>query len=227
MRPRSRYHDCDGSGPAADPLDRARREAHRREPGRHTEALLRARVHRVDPPAVDVDRDPAERRDGVDQQQRVGLLQRGERRDRRSRHRSTSPRARPRARARRDAARARRATAAGRSRGPRLVDPHDLAPQRRATSHMRSPNTPLTPMMTVSPGSSRLTKHASMPADPVPLIGSVSAFSVRKTRRSRSAISSSTSRNSGSRCPSTGRWNASITSGYGFDGPGPSSSRSE
>ena len=47
------------------------------------------------------------------------------------------------------------------------------APQRRATSHMRSPNTPLTPTITVSPGSTRLTKHASMPAEPVPQIGSV------------------------------------------------------
>ena len=36
-------------------------------------------------------------------------------------------------------------------------------------------------MIAVSPGSSRLTKHASMPAEPVPLIGSVSALSVRKT----------------------------------------------
>ena len=34
-------------------------------------------------------------------------------------------------------------------------------------------------MITVSPGSTRLTKHASMPAEPVPLIGSVSALSVR------------------------------------------------
>ena len=81
-------------------------------------------------------------------------------------------------------------------------------------------------MITVSPGSSRLTKHASMPAEPVPLIGSVSVFAVRNTARSRSPISSSTTRKSGSRCPSTGRWNASITSGYGFDGPGPSNSRS-
>ena len=95
------------------------------------------------------------------------------------------------------------------------------APQRRATSHMRSPNTPFTPMIAVSPGSSRLTKHASIPAEPVPLIGSVSAFAVWNTARSRSAISSSTTRKSGSRWPRTGRWNASITSGYGFDGPGP------
>ena len=99
-------------------------------------------------------------------------------------------------------------------------------PHRRATSHMRSPNTPLTPMITVSPGSTRLTKHVSMPAEPVPLMGNVSVFSVRNTARSRSPISSSTARKSGSRCPSTGRWNASITSGNGFDGPGPSSSRS-
>ena len=65
-----------------------------------------------------------------------------------------------------------------------------------------------------------------MPAEPVPLIGSVSVLSVRNAARSRSPISSSTTRKSGSRWPSTGRWNASITSGYGFDGPGPSNSRS-
>ena len=121
----------------------------------------------------------------------------------------------------------RRAGAAGRARGP--------TPRRRArrrhrsgarTSHMRSPNTPLTPTITVSPGSTRLTKHASMPAEPVPLIGNVSAFSVRKTVRRRAMISSRIARNSGSRCPSIGRASAATTSGYGFDGPGPSSRRS-
>ena len=72
---------------------------------------------------------------------------------------------------------ARRAAAADRSRGPTAASTRTTsAPHRRATSHMRSPNTPLTPMIAVSPGSSRLTKHASMPAEPVPLIGSVSAF---------------------------------------------------
>ena len=65
----------------ADALDSTRREAHGREPGRHAETLLRARIHGVDAPAVDVDGDAAERRDGVDQQQRVGLLELGERRD--------------------------------------------------------------------------------------------------------------------------------------------------
>ena len=84
---------------------------------------------------------------------------------------------------------------------PRRVDAHDLRAARRATSHMRSPNTPFTPMITVSPGSSRLTKHASMPAEPVPLIGSVSVFSVRKTSRSRSAISSSTDEEVGIEMP--------------------------
>ena len=91
---------------------------------------------------------------------------------------------------------------------------------------MRSPNTPFTPTMAVSPGSSRLTKHASMPADPVPLIGTVSAFFVRNTLRRRSIVSSSSARNSGSRCPRTGRVSAATASGYGFDGPGPSKRRS-
>ena len=52
-------------------------------------------------------------------------------------------------------------------------------------------------MITVSPGSSRLTKHASIPAEPVPLIGNVSVFAVWNTARNRSAISSSTTRKSG------------------------------
>ena len=161
------------------------------------------------------------------QQQRVGVLQRARAARSRSRRRSTSPRARPRAGARPGA----RRCASSRRCGS-IARPHGSstrttsAPQRRATSHMRSPNTPLTPTITVSPGSSRLTKHASIPAEPVPLIGNVSALAVWNAARSRSAISSSTTRKSGSRWPSTGRWNASITSGYGFDGPGPSSSRS-
>ena len=147
------------------------------EAGRHAEALLRAGVDGVDPPPVDLDRDAAERRDGVDEQQRVGLAAARRAARSRSRRRSTSPRARPRAGARRDARAARRAAAADRSRGPTAASTRTTsAPQRRATSHMRSPNTPLTPMITVSPGSTRLTKHVSMPADPVPLIGSVSVF---------------------------------------------------
>ena len=52
-------------------------------------------------------------------------------------------------------------------------------PRRRtapATSHMRSPNTPLTPMTTDVAGLDHVDEAASMPAEPVPLIGSVSAL---------------------------------------------------
>ena len=73
MRPRSRYHDCGGCRARPHPLDRAVGERDRRETGRHAEALLRARVDGVDPPAVDLDGDAAERRDRVDEQQRVGV----------------------------------------------------------------------------------------------------------------------------------------------------------
>ena len=152
MSDRSRYHDCGGRAACRDPLDRARRERDRREAGRHAEALLGAGVGGVDPPPVDLDRDPAERRDGVDEQQRVGVAQRGERRDvvldagRRLRVHH------------RDEARVR--VLALRVEQPLRIErvPHSSstrttsAPQRRATSHMRSPNTPLTPTITVSPG---------------------------------------------------------------------------
>ncbi len=66
----------------ADPVDRASRERDRREARRNAEALLRARVGRVDPPTVDLERDATERRDRVDEQERVGLLERDERLDR-------------------------------------------------------------------------------------------------------------------------------------------------
>ena len=60
-----------------------------------------------------------------------------------------------------------------------------------------------------------------MPAEPVPLIGSVSWLSVRNTVRRRAIVSSSSAMNSGSMCPSSGRASAATASGYGFDGPGP------
>jgi hypothetical protein len=44
---------------------------------------------------------------------------------------------------------------------------------------MRSPNTPLTPTTTTSPGATTLQSVASMPADPVAETGKVRAFSVR------------------------------------------------
>ena len=101
------------------------------------------------------------------------------------------------------------------------------APSRPATSHIRSPKRPLTPTTTTSPGPTTFTNAASIPADPVPLTGNVSRFEVANTVLRRSATSSRISRNSGSRCPSIGRPNADITSGYGFEGPGPISTRHE
>ncbi len=73
------------------------------------------------------------------------------------------------------------------------------APQRAATSARRCPNRPFTATTQTSPGPSTLTTAASIPADPVPLIGSVSALAVLNTVRSPAHTSSSTSMNSGSR----------------------------
>ena len=100
------------------------------------------------------------------------------------------------------------------------------APARRATSAMRTPNTPLIPTTTVSPGSSRFTKAASMPALPVAEIGSVIAFTVPKQVRRPSLTRSSRAMNSGSRWPSSGRLIASRTAGCALEGPGPRSRRS-
>jgi hypothetical protein len=50
------------------------------------------------------------------------------------------------------------------------------APRRSATSHIRSPKTPFTPITTGSPGCTKFTKEASMPAEPVPLSGRVKGF---------------------------------------------------
>jgi hypothetical protein len=58
-----------------------------------------------------------------------------------------------------------------------------LAPARAATSAMRPPKTPLTPITIESPGSMRLTTVASMPAEPVPLTANVIRFVVRKSSR--------------------------------------------
>ncbi len=100
------------------------------------------------------------------------------------------------------------------------------APQRRATSAMRPPKTPLRQISARSPGSRRFTKQVSIPAEPVADIGSVSAFLVPNTCRSMACASSSTSRNTGSRCPIVGRESASSTRGGTSDGPGPINTRS-
>ena len=134
--PRSRYHDCAGWVRGADPLDGAGREAQRREPGRHAEALLRARVDGVDPPPVDVDRDPAERRDACRRAAACRCAATRAAARCRSRHRSTSPRARPRRDARAGWRAARRAAAAGRSPGPTV--PRCARPRRRTGARRRT-----------------------------------------------------------------------------------------
>src|SRR5690554_1577859 len=55
-----------------------------------------------------------------------------------------------------------------------------VPPQRSTFSIMRPPNTPLRHTMTLSPGSTRFTKHASMPTEPGPDIGKVRALFVWK-----------------------------------------------
>ena len=66
------------------------------------------------------------------------------------------------------------------SRSGSIGSPHSAstrmtsAPWREATSHIRSPKTPFTPTTTGSAGRTKLTKDASMPAEPVPLSGRVS-----------------------------------------------------
>ena len=73
------------------------------------------------------------------------------------------------------------------------------APRRVATSTMREQNTPLLTISTSSPRSTRLTKVASMPAEPVPEMGKVTAFLVLHTARSCSCMASMTLMQSGSR----------------------------
>ena len=53
-------------------------------------------------------------------------------------------------------------------------------PQRLTFSSWRPPNTPLMQTSTLSPGSTRFTKHVSMPTEPGPETGNVTRFSVWK-----------------------------------------------
>ncbi|MMZ57076.1 hypothetical protein D1872_189910 [compost metagenome] len=92
----------------------------------------------------------------------------------------------------------------------RMISPHEAsiritsAPQRSATSTIRSPNRPFTPMTTLSPGSSRLTNTVSIPELPVPDIASVSSFFVSNTVRINSIVSFIICKKLGSRCPMSG-----------------------
>src|SRR5262245_34135925 len=65
----------------AQPVHGALPERERREPGRDSQALLGAGVAGVDPPSVDIDWNPGQRRDGVDDEERVGIGYGSERRD--------------------------------------------------------------------------------------------------------------------------------------------------
>ena len=49
---------------------------------------------------------------------------------------------------------------------------------RTTFSTMRPPKAPLRQTITLSPGSTRLTKHVSMPTDPGPETGKVISFAV-------------------------------------------------
>ena len=53
-----------------------------------------------------------------------------------------------------------------------------VPPARSTFSIMRPPNTPFLQTMTLSPGATRLTKQYSMPTEPGPETGKVSAFLV-------------------------------------------------
>ena len=70
---------------------------------------------------------------------------------------------------------------------------------------MREQNRPLLTISTLSPCSTRLTKQASIPAEPVPEMGNVTALRVLHTARSCSCRASITLMQSGSRCPRVGR----------------------
>ena len=99
------------------------------------------------------------------------------------------------------------------------------APALVATSHMREPKTPATPTTISSPGSSRFTRQASMPALPVADRGSVMAFVVPNRIRRLSWTSSRTARKAGSRCPTRGCDMAARTASGTLEGPGPRSRR--
>ena len=74
-----------------------------------------------------------------------------------------------------------------------------VAPQRSTFSFIRPPNTPFWQTMTLSPRSKRLTKAASMPAEPGAEIGKVRGLEVLNAYWRSALISSMRRMNSGSR----------------------------
>ena len=171
----------------ADRLDGARAERHRRQARRTAQALLRATVNRVDLPGVQRQRHAAQRRDRVDEQQRVELVAQlaellrsaARRRSRSRRGRWRAPWAGPSAASRGSGCRS-KTSPHGRS--STVTSAPGPARPPRPCAGRRSPSTQTT---ILSPGSSRLTKHVSMPAMPVALTGNVSGF-LRLDRPARS-----------------------------------------
>ena len=86
---------------------------------------------------------------------------------------------------------------------------------------MRPPKTPFWQTTTVSPGSTRFTKHSSIPAEPGPETGMVRRLSVWKAYCSSPLRESIRPTNSGSRWPMVGLAMASSTRGDTSEGPGP------
>src|SRR5207248_8874900 len=79
---------------------------------------------------------------------------------------------------------------------------------------------PLTQMMASSPASSAFSTDASIPPEPEAESGIVTRFSVWKTWRMRSCVSSMQVLNHGSRWPTTGAESARYTRGSIEEGPG-------
>ena len=211
----------------ADPAPRVRRDRHRRHPRRRREALLRAAVGVVDPPRAHVERDPAERRHAVGEQQRVGaehrrpeLLQRVQRARRRlGVHDGDEPR--PRVPVQRVEQRLVRHGLAPRRR--RRAPPGHRGARRRRPSGGRSSRprrrSRCRPARAGSraPRPSRRCRSTGAPARRRRASARRRGAARRPRRGWRGTL--------GSRCPSIERRIAASTAGSTSDGPGPHSRR--
>ncbi|SSC07716.1 hypothetical protein BTURTLESOX_1459 [bacterium endosymbiont of Bathymodiolus sp. 5 South] len=94
-------------------------------------------------------------------------------------------------------------------------------PKRVMFSCIRIPNTPLIQTTTLSPGSTKLAKQVSIPAEPGADTGMVNSFSVLKMDFKPSLVSFIMPTKAGSRCPIVGRAIADRMRGCTSLGPGP------
>ena len=201
----SRYQLCTLLLRRVEARQRPLAERHGRQPRRAREALLRAAVRHVDLPVIDPEVHAAERGDAVHQQQRV-------RRPRRRPISSSGCRTPVEVSACTTAtsfgrvSRMAAATASGSMMRPHAASTRRTsAPQREATSHIRSPKTPFTPMTTAVPRLQQVDEggfhpRAARAGDRERSAGC--ACGIR--RRSSSIVSSIRARNCGSRCPIVG-----------------------